>query len=147
MSQSGSGDFKEFLAALLAEIAANLKERRDFAGEDVIDVENIAAAQIGHSEHLSVGAALRNGPVVVRGEPVSPTPYVVEALAGAAFNNDGVMELLHELPGDHDAQLAGRRLEWSQDLCLLILNGGALVSRGVVFLLLNALAKIHEHRS
>ena len=83
----------------------------------------------------------------MRGEPVSTTPYVVKALAGAAFNNDGVMELLHELPGDHDAQLAGRRLEWSQDLCLLSLNGGALVSRGVVFLLLNALAKIHEHRS
>jgi hypothetical protein len=91
------------LAALLAKVVANLKERRDFAGEDVIDVERIAAAQIGHAHDLSVGAALRDGPVVVRGEPVSPTPYVIKALAGAAFNNNGVIGLLYNLPSDHDA--------------------------------------------
>ena len=93
----------------------------------MIDVERIAAAQIGHAQDLSLGAALRDGPVVVRGEPVSTTPYVVKALAGAAFHNDCAAVLLHGFMGDQKAKLCGRPSKgretcacWGVDLSVIV---------------------------
>ena len=86
-----------------------------------------AAAQIGHAQDLSLGAALRDGPVVVRDEPVSTTPYIVKALAGAAFHNDCAAVLLHGFMGDQKAKLCGRPSKgretcacWGVDLSVIV---------------------------
>lgn len=118
VGQPESGDFQELLATLLAEVVADLQERRDLTGEDDLRVEE-GVGGVAHANDLSMGTALRRVPVVGWGEPVDPAPDGTDPLAVGVTHNERAVPLLHGVLGDHQAELRGRLAEGPQDLACL----------------------------